>query len=80
MYVVIVALRTSAWIETGFSGNKHNQYTVALRTSAWIETGLLAKSITAIKVALRTSAWIETPTTATVKKVSAGRAPHERVD
>ncbi len=56
----LVALFTSAWIETLISEKALPAATVALFTSAWIETKLIFLGNADIFVALFTSAWIET--------------------
>ena len=56
----LVALPTSAWIETADGAFRSISGDVALPTSAWIETSVLTTSVPFLKVALPTSAWIET--------------------
>ena len=58
---VLVALFTSAWIETVKVWCMSPVWPVALFTSAWIETRYWLRWFNRWRVALFTSAWIETP-------------------
>ena len=80
LWLTVVALHASAWIETNIPVEVNDFLWVALHASAWIETSSGNVIGQLSLVALHASAWIETYEDGINRQWLRGRAPCERVD
>ena len=80
VYLIYVAPRVGAWIETSIDYPSDQGVSVAPRVGAWIETSPNSQTLANNQVAPRVGAWIETSIPINSLRAAYGRTPCGCVD